>query len=125
MSPGMGSRRAFEGHSAATHQSLIQSDFICDKFKAFQPELYFLLVYLSAERFPIRRCFPDRACNDSMGRPQTAMSSTNLCIEELLQSPLLWRAKGTDTSTATLRTGFAALDERLPGGGWPTQGLIE
>ena len=44
---------------------------------------------------------------------------------QLLEHPLLWRAKGANVSVEALRTGFDELDERLPGRGWPAQGLIE
>jgi cell division inhibitor SulA len=46
-------------------------------------------------------------------------------LERLLrESRVLWR--GRELSRAPARTtGFAALDERLPGGGWPLGALIE
>ena len=46
-------------------------------------------------------------------------------LERLLrESRVLWR--GRELSRAPTRTtGFAALDERLPGGGWPIGALIE
>jgi hypothetical protein len=44
----------------------------------------------------------------------------------LLQHPGLWRAAGAQHSTvATIPTGFAALDEKLHGHGWPAQGVVE
>jgi protein ImuA len=40
--------------------------------------------------------------------------------------PALWRAAQLGRATAPgLATGFAALDEQLPGGGWPRQALTE
>ena len=53
------------------------------------------------------------------------MSSADIRVDELLQNPQLWRAKGINASAPSLPTGFDVLDERLPGGGWPTRGLIE
>jgi hypothetical protein len=42
----------------------------------------------------------------------------------LLEHPAIWR--GTCVARAeVLPSGFGALDERLPGGGWPRSGLIE
>lgn len=50
--------------------------------------------------------------------------SVNSELARLLEHPAIWR--GTSVArTQTLPTGFAALDERLPGGGWPRSGLIE
>ena len=50
----------------------------------------------------------------------------NANVDGLLQHPGLWRAAGTQRSKiATLPTGFAALDEKLYGHGWPAQGLVE
>src|ERR1700730_908805 len=45
-------------------------------------------------------------------------------LARLLEHPAIWR--GTRVARAeVLPSGFAALDERLPGGGWPRSGLIE
>jgi len=52
-------------------------------------------------------------------------------VEDLLQqnSGTLWRAQErgrvASADSAGLRTGYAALDQCLPGGGWPQRGLIE
>jgi len=47
-------------------------------------------------------------------------------IDALLGNPAVWRAGKSDgANSAAIPTGFALLDERLPGGGWPAQGLIE
>jgi len=51
------------------------------------------------------------------------MSSQQL--DELLRHPSVWRAAGTRNEPKTLPTGFRRLDERLPGGGWPLDTLIE
>jgi protein ImuA len=45
-------------------------------------------------------------------------------LVRLLEHPGIWR--GTSVArTDVISSGFAALDERLPGGGWPRSGLIE
>jgi hypothetical protein len=50
--------------------------------------------------------------------------SVNSELARLLEHPAIWR--GTSVArTETLPTGFGALDERLPGRGWPRSGLIE
>jgi len=48
-----------------------------------------------------------------------------MSLDRLLQHPSLWRAREQDGSRAGLPTGHAVLDRVLPGGGWPSQGLIE
>lgn len=45
-------------------------------------------------------------------------------LSRLLEHPAIWRGRNA-ARTRTLPTGFAALDEGLPGGGWPRTGLIE
>ena len=45
-------------------------------------------------------------------------------LSRLLEHPAIWRGRSA-ARTRTLPTGFAALDEGLPGGGWPQAGLIE
>jgi protein ImuA len=45
-------------------------------------------------------------------------------LSRLLEHPAIWRGRSA-ARTKTLSTGFAALDEGLPGGGWPHAGLIE
>lgn len=51
-------------------------------------------------------------------------------VEDLLSHPLLWRGQhsgsaGQTAGTATIATGFPALDRYLPGGGWPLTGITE
>jgi cell division inhibitor SulA/protein ImuA len=46
-------------------------------------------------------------------------------LDELLQHPSLWRASSAQGGERVLPTGFRRLDERLPGGGWPLDTLIE
>jgi hypothetical protein len=45
-------------------------------------------------------------------------------LSRLLEHPAIWRGRSA-ARTKTLPTGFSALDEGLPGGGWPHAGLIE
>lgn len=45
-------------------------------------------------------------------------------LSRLLEHPAIWRGRSA-ARTKTLPSGFAALDEGLPGGGWPQAGLIE
>ncbi|HYL72504.1 MAG TPA: translesion DNA synthesis-associated protein ImuA [Candidatus Dormibacteraeota bacterium] len=45
-------------------------------------------------------------------------------LARLLEHPAIWRGRGAARFEA-LASGFAALDEWLPGGGWPRGGLIE
>jgi cell division inhibitor SulA/protein ImuA len=47
-------------------------------------------------------------------------------LESVLQHPGVWRGRQrAQTAEAALPTGFAALDELLPGGGWPRGALTE
>jgi hypothetical protein len=50
-----------------------------------------------------------------------------MSLDDLLRHPALWRAReqGGSSAPAGLPTGYAELDRCLPGGGWPTRGLIE
>ena len=45
-------------------------------------------------------------------------------LARLLEHPSIWRGRSA-ARRETLPTGFDALDERLPGRGWPRTGLIE
>jgi cell division inhibitor SulA len=45
-------------------------------------------------------------------------------LERLLEHPAIWRGRSV-AHVESLSTGFAALDEALPGKGWPRAGLIE
>jgi hypothetical protein len=45
-------------------------------------------------------------------------------LARLLEHPAIWRGRGAARHEA-LASGFATLDEWLPGGGWPRGGLIE
>jgi protein ImuA len=50
--------------------------------------------------------------------------SANSELARLLEHPAIWR--GTSVAqTDVVPSGFSALDERLPGRGWPRSGLIE
>ena len=50
---------------------------------------------------------------------------TSAELDGLLRHPSLWRASSARATTRALPTGFRRLDERLPGGGWPLDTLIE
>ena len=52
------------------------------------------------------------------------MSTVPSELARLLEHPAIWRGSSV-ARTETLSTGFSALDERLPGRGWPRSGLIE
>lgn len=45
-------------------------------------------------------------------------------LARLLEHPAIWRGRSA-AKREVLPSGFAALDEQLPGGGWPRSGLIE
>ncbi len=45
-------------------------------------------------------------------------------LARLLQHPAIWRGRSA-ARTEVLKSGFAALDACLPGGGWPRTGLME
>lgn len=46
-------------------------------------------------------------------------------LARLLEHPAIWRGRSAAAQPRGLPTGFAALDEELPGKGWPRSGLIE
>ncbi len=49
-------------------------------------------------------------------------------LEQILQRQVVWRggaAAAAVPAASAARTGFAALDAALPGGGWPAGGLVE
>lgn len=50
-----------------------------------------------------------------------------MSIDRLLDHPALWRAREQDgvARRPVVPTGYAELDECLPGGGWPSRGLVE
>ena len=52
------------------------------------------------------------------------MSTVPSELARLLEHPAIWRGSSV-ARMETLSTGFSALDERLPGRGWPRSGLIE
>jgi hypothetical protein len=45
-------------------------------------------------------------------------------LESLLQHPAIWRGRSA-AQTSVVPSGFPALDAALPGGGWPSAGLVE
>jgi len=46
-------------------------------------------------------------------------------IKNLLSHPQIWRGRDGHSACATLPTGFDALDQYLPGGGWPQEAITE
>jgi len=46
-------------------------------------------------------------------------------LEKLLQNPRIWRGQSSAASWQGLPSGYARLDEHLPGGGWPRHALTE
>ena len=52
------------------------------------------------------------------------MSGTDLRLAQLLEHPAIWRGRSA-ARVAVIPTGFGALDDSLPGGGWPESGLVE
>ena len=46
-------------------------------------------------------------------------------LDQLLQRNVLWRGGSLDANVDAVASGFACLDEELPGGGWPRAGLSE
>lgn len=46
-------------------------------------------------------------------------------LQSLFEQGRLWRGQGRALPRSALPTGFAALDEALPGGGWPAAALSE
>jgi hypothetical protein len=46
-------------------------------------------------------------------------------LEEILRSHPVWRGGALAAGVSTLATGFQALDDELPGGGWPRQAFTE
>jgi hypothetical protein len=69
----------------------------------------------------------DPGGNGRFGEQRTEVSCLEpqgLGLARLLEHPAIWR--GTSVAqTEALPTGFGALDQRLPGKGWPRSGLIE
>jgi hypothetical protein len=51
-------------------------------------------------------------------------ASADLELARLLEHPAIWRGR-SGARADTLATGYAALDDCLPGRGWPRSGLIE
>jgi hypothetical protein len=49
---------------------------------------------------------------------------TSDAIARILQHPAVWRGRSA-SRVDTVSSGFPALDDALPGGGWPRAGLIE
>jgi len=52
------------------------------------------------------------------------MSRIDSRLAPLLEHPALWRGRSA-ARVPVLGTGFGVLDESLPGGGWPSAGIVE
>lgn len=52
------------------------------------------------------------------------MSAVDISLDRLLEHPAIWRGRST-ARMEVLPTGFSALDDCLPGKGWPRAGLVE
>jgi hypothetical protein len=52
------------------------------------------------------------------------MSAVDTSLDRLLEHPAIWRGRST-ARMEVLPTGFNALDDCLPGNGWPRAGLVE
>jgi hypothetical protein len=52
------------------------------------------------------------------------MSAVDTPLDRLLEHPAIWRGRST-ARMEVLPTGFSALDDALPGRGWPRAGLVE
>lgn len=46
-------------------------------------------------------------------------------IEKLLQNPRVWQGRSSAAGWRGLASGYASLDQHLPGGGWPPHALTE
>ena len=53
------------------------------------------------------------------------MAADDTKIARILEHPAVWRGSSAAAQPRGLPTGFAQLDEHLPGNGWPRAGLIE
>jgi hypothetical protein len=52
------------------------------------------------------------------------MSAVDISLDRLLEHPAIWRGRSI-ARAEVLPTGFSALDDSLPGSGWPRAGLVE
>jgi len=59
-----------------------------------------------------------------MSGADTPEQSASAALAQLLGHPAIWRGHST-AGLETVPTGFAALDARLPGGGWPRSAVVE
>lgn len=57
--------------------------------------------------------------------PRCSLTTTPDPLSALDSHPLLWRGKQVTHRIATLSTGYADLDEALPGNGWPLGAVTE
>lgn len=49
----------------------------------------------------------------------------SVSLDRILEHPAIWRGEGKSAAPPGVATGFRALDEVLPGGGWPLNALTE
>ena len=56
--------------------------------------------------------------------PEVSSTAERPDLDSLLQHPAIWRGRSA-AQMAVVSSGYEALDEALPGGGWPRTGLIE
>ena len=67
----------------------------------------------------------DREHGDALRAPPAdPVAQSGRELSRLLEHPAIWRGRSA-SRLRTLPTGFPALDEGLPGRGWPYAGLIE
>ena len=67
----------------------------------------------------------DREHGGALRTPSVASRATSgRGLSHLLEHPAIWRGRSA-ARVRTFPTGFPALDQSLPGGGWPRTGLIE
>ena len=58
------------------------------------------------------------------GEETPERTSSAAVLTQLLEHPAIWRGRSA-ARLETVPTGFAALDARLPGGGWPRSAVVE
>src|SRR5690606_2768600 len=83
---------------------------------------------ISATSMPPGNCNGKQAVQKMHSLPlhEATESPVNPSLESVLQHPGIWRGnQRAQTAADALPTGFAVLDELLPGGGWPRGALTE
>jgi cell division inhibitor SulA len=64
------------------------------------------------------------ATSSGIDIPEVSGTADRPDLDSLLQHPAIWRGRSA-AQVAVVPSGYDALDEALPGGGWPRTGLIE